>query len=73
VHLTKLLGDSGVLIELIDKLLTDILQDTRQLERGSSAFHCKEVPAISVGDYLRRTPLPTQASPSSPTARPQST
>lgn len=63
-----MLSDKLVLVELIARLLTDILADTRQLPRGSSPFHCKETPAISVSDYLKRTPSTTQASSSLRTA-----
>jgi hypothetical protein len=50
------LNDKLLLISLIDKLLTDILTDTRELDPGSSPFHCKdEAPSIAVGDYLKST------------------
>jgi hypothetical protein len=39
--LPSVLADKTLLIELIDKLLTDILTETKQLERGASPFHCK--------------------------------
>lgn len=54
-RVASVLEDKGVLIDLIDKLLTDILGETREMEKGSSAFHCGQPPAISVGDYLRST------------------
>lgn len=57
-----MLGDRLLLVELIARLLTDILADTRSLQRGSSPFHCKEAPAISVSDYLKRNQSATQAS-----------
>jgi hypothetical protein len=68
-HFTRVLNDRLLLISLIDRLLSDILSDTRDLPSAHSPFHCPdEPPAISVGDYLKRTPSPTQASSSSPTA-----
>jgi hypothetical protein len=68
-HFARVLGDKLILISLIDKLLSDILSDTRDLLPGNSPFHCREeAPSISVGDYLKRTTPPTQASSSSPTA-----
>lgn len=55
-HFARVLNDKLLLISLIDKLLTDILTDTRELDPGSSPFHCKdEAPSIAVGDYLKST------------------
>jgi hypothetical protein len=49
-----LLTDKSELIFLIDRLLTDLLNETRTLPRLSSTFDCKDVPNISVHDYLAR-------------------
>lgn len=49
-----LLQDRTELIYLIDKLLNDLLAETRDLPRTGSRFECKDVPGISVLDYLRR-------------------
>lgn len=49
----QLLRDRGKLVVLIDRLLTDLLKETRSIKRVNSAFDCKEVPAISILDYLR--------------------
>jgi hypothetical protein len=55
------LGNGVLLIELMDKLLTDILNDTGRLQRGDSLFHCKEEPpSISIGDYLKSTQTANQ-------------
>jgi hypothetical protein len=51
----ELLDDKSELIFLIDRLLTDLLNETRTLPRLPSAFDCKEVPNISVHDYLARS------------------
>jgi hypothetical protein len=48
-----LLSDKTELIYLIDKLLTDLLSETKNLEKSTSGFDCKDVPAISVLDYLK--------------------
>ena len=63
-----LLEDKGRLILLIDRLLSDLLRETAHLERVASAFDCREVPAISVLDYLKRTPTLRQVSASTVTA-----
>jgi hypothetical protein len=53
------LNDRLLLISLIDRLLSDILSDTRDMPSAHSPFHCPdEPPAISVGDYLKRTLSP---------------
>jgi hypothetical protein len=45
-----MLNDKLLLISLIDKLLSDILSDTRELDPGNSPFHCKdEAPSITIG------------------------
>ena len=49
-----LLADKSELVFLIDRLLTDLLNETRTLPRLPSAFDCKDVPNISVHDYLAR-------------------
>lgn len=63
-----MLTDKLLLIDLIDKLLSEILADTKDLEKGRSPFHCKDVPSISLGNYLKSTPRLTQESLNSPTA-----
>lgn len=56
-HFSRVLNDRLLLISLIDRLLSDILSDTRDMPSAHSPFHCPdEPPAISVGDYLKRTP-----------------
>jgi hypothetical protein len=61
-HFNRVLNDKLLLISLIDRLLTDILSDTRSMDSGASPFHCKDdAPSISVGDYLKRTTIDTQA------------
>lgn len=49
-----LLGDKTELIRLIDRLLGDLLSETKGLRGTNSCFDCKEVPAISILEYLRR-------------------
>lgn len=56
-----LLTDRNKLIELINRLLENILAATSEMAKGSSKFHAKKVPAMSVGDYLTRRELVTQA------------
>jgi hypothetical protein len=51
-----LLADKSELIFLIDRLLTDLLGETRALPKLPSPFDCKDVPNISVHDYLARNP-----------------
>ena len=63
-----MLRDKALLIDLIDKLLSEILRDTITLPRGSSPFHCKEIPAISTGNYLGSTLELIKGLPNSPTA-----
>lgn len=58
----KLLTDRVKLIELIYKLLEDILATTSEMPKGNSKFHAKQVPAMSVRDYLSRTSPVTQVS-----------
>ena len=48
-----LLGDKTQLVHLIDRLLTDLLNETKELKKTGSAFDCKEVPGISVLEYLK--------------------
>lgn len=52
-----LLADKSELIFLIDRLLTDLLSETRSLSKSASPFDCKDVPNISVHDYLARNPI----------------
>ena len=49
-----LLTDKSELIFLIDRLLYDLLNETRTLPGVPSTFDCKNVPNISVHDYLAR-------------------
>ena len=49
-----LLTDKSELIFLIDRLLSDLLNETRALPGVASTFDCKNVPNISVHDYLAR-------------------
>ena len=49
-----LLKDKTELIYLIDKLLSDLLAETKGVERSPSPFDCKDVPAISILEYLKR-------------------
>lgn len=55
-----LLTDRAKLIELIYRLLEDILATTSEMPKGSSKFHAKQVPAMSVRDYLSRRCMLTQ-------------
>lgn len=64
-----LLTDRVKLIELIYRLLEDILATTSEMPKGNSKFHAKQVPTMSVRDYLSRTCFPTQESASTVTAR----
>jgi|JI10StandDraft_1071094.scaffolds.fasta_scaffold2622201_1 hypothetical protein len=48
-----LLRSRGELIVLIDRLMEDLLKETRSLKRVNSAFDCKDIPGISVLEYLR--------------------
>lgn len=50
----QLLGNRDKLIGLIDRLLEDILEATKQMQRGNSKFHAKQVPAMAILDYLKR-------------------
>lgn len=50
-----LLEDKTELIHLIDKLLSDLLKETKGVDRTPSPFDCKEVPGISILEYLKRT------------------
>ena len=50
-----LLSDKSELVFLIDRLLTDLLNETRTLDRLPCPFNCKERPSISVHDYLVST------------------
>lgn len=50
----KLLTSREKLIELIDRLLEDILEATKDMGKGNSKFHAKQIPAMSVLDYLTR-------------------
>ena len=63
-----LLEDKTELIYLIDKLLNDLLGETREMARTGSRFECKEVPGISVLDYLRSNHSLSQESASTHTA-----
>lgn len=56
----KLLTDRTKLVELIYKLLEDIMVTTSDMPKGNSKFHAKQVPAMSVRDYLSRSCLVTQ-------------
>jgi hypothetical protein len=55
----NLLNDRAKLIELIYRLLEDILATTSEMPKGNSKFHAKQVPAMSVRDYLSRIRLIT--------------
>lgn len=55
----NLLNERAKLIELIYRLLEDILATTSEMPKGNSKFHAKQVPAMSVCDYLSRTRLIT--------------
>jgi hypothetical protein len=55
----NLLNDRAKLIELIYRLLEDILVTTSEMPKGNSKFHAKQVPAMSVRDYLSRIRLIT--------------
>jgi hypothetical protein len=55
----NLLNDRAKLIELIYRLLEDILATTSEMPKGNSKFHAKQVPAMSVRDYLSRICLIT--------------
>ncbi|CAM6005974.1 unnamed protein product [Sphagnum balticum] len=48
-----LLEDKTELIHLIDRLLTELLRETRSLPKLKSSFDCREPPGISVLDYLK--------------------
>lgn len=56
-----LLTDRSKLIELINRLLDNILAATSEMTKGNSKFHAKKVPAMGVGDYLIRREFLTQA------------
>jgi hypothetical protein len=60
----NLLNDRTKLIELIYRLLEDILATTSEMPKGNSKFHAKQVPAMSVRDYLSRSSLLTKESAS---------
>jgi hypothetical protein len=55
----NLLNDRAKLIELIYRLLEDILATTSEMPKGNTKFHAKQVPAMSVRDYLSRIRLIT--------------
>jgi hypothetical protein len=55
VRLQSLLGDKERLMDAITKLLGDLLSETQGLPRQATAFDCKQIPAIAIRDYLRRT------------------
>ena len=67
-----LLNDKTELVHLIDRLLTDLLSETKGLPRAPSPFDCREIPAISVLDYLKRTAYLTQVSQSTLAVQSQS-
>ncbi len=52
-HRSNILSERSELIDLIDRLLIDILNETKSIEKGSSVFHCKEAPTISISMYLK--------------------
>jgi len=52
---SQLLTDRPKLIELINKLLEDILMATADMPKGNSKFHAKAIPAMPVGEYLQST------------------
>jgi hypothetical protein len=50
---TDILSNEDRLIGLVDKILLDIIKETSVLSKGSSVFHCKEAPTISISLYLK--------------------
>jgi hypothetical protein len=55
VTLHSILADKEKLLDLITKLLGDLLTETRDIPRQPTPFDCKQIPAIAIRDYLRRT------------------
>lgn len=51
---SQLLNDRLKLIQLINKLLEDILTATIEMPKGNSKFHAKTIPAMPIGEYLQR-------------------
>lgn len=51
----RLLEDRGRLIGLIYSLISDILECTKEMERGNTKFHAMKKPGMKVKDYLERT------------------
>lgn len=49
-----LLANRDKLIELINRLLQDILNTTADLPKGNSKFHAKSKPSVAIQDYLTR-------------------
>lgn len=50
----QLLSSREKLIELIDRLLEDIIEATKGMGKGNSKFHAKQIPAMPVLNYLTR-------------------
>ena len=48
----SLLENRAKLIQLIHRLLEEILGNTRNLNKGSSKFHSAKIPNMAVRDYL---------------------
>ena len=63
----SLLEDKLLLVNLIERLLNNILEETSRLPPTDSSFNCKSPPRISIGEYLKRNPpIKTQALPNTP-------
>ncbi len=56
----NILEDRELLLKLMSKLLNNLLTETQNLPRKKSAFDCRNVPTISIHDYLLRTYFCTQ-------------
>lgn len=50
----SLLANRDKLIELINRLLQDILHTTNDMPKGNSKFHAKSIPSVAIQDYLTR-------------------
>ncbi len=51
----SLLDDKLLLVNLIERLLNSILEETSRIAPTDSLFNCKSPPRISIGEYLKRS------------------
>lgn len=57
----EFLGNPSSLLRSIIGCLNDLLNESAAATPSPSVFDLKAAPTISLGDYLGRTPSPTQA------------